>query len=189
MKKNFKFALAILTLGFSAAAYADKGKPGKVHWNTEEEVSGLLKDGNTVCEGSNWIFTCYNLSTFTGELQVQYVSRQRKGVGVNITSVRYVKATVEGYVERDETGNILTTLSKTAAVENGQARIYSVLSAAFNGLGAGILSPFACDLAGACDSGGGPTAISISDAISGSGSSASVNGCGNACTPAQTTPH
>jgi hypothetical protein len=95
---------------------------------------------------------------------------------------------------RGEDGSIITTLSKTTAVENGAARMYAVFASAFNGIGGAAVSGIICTING-CGSGGGSsqTAISISGseatqvlqaAIAG-GAGCTTGACGSTPTPVQ----
>jgi hypothetical protein len=180
MKKLF-FGAAVLALSISSPVLADEGDAGEVHWNpAAESVSAILLRGDTVCDGSQWVYSCYGFMGVTGELLIQYVARQRRGVGVNYTTVRLVAATPDGIVVRDEAGDVVTNLSQTAATENGRARIYNVFSSLLNGMGAAAVQGAFCTLN---DCGGGG-AGSVSYAISGAEASAVLEGIfqgGNGC--------
>lgn len=178
MKKKMRIAAflaaTVLTLA-PITAQADVGSPGKVYWNGAIESRGgglqkLLLNGNTACNGSKWIYTCMGFSSFTNEMTLQYVSRQIKGVGINVTTSRTIQATADAVIVRDEDGNIITTISKTGAVENGKARLYSVLSSVFNGAFAATASGLFCTL----NSCGGGSGGGVAYAISGSESLANA---------------
>ena len=179
-------------------AYADEGDRGDVYWNpANEEIAGIITTGNTICDGTRWQNVCYTYFRASGEVVMHYTSRQRHGVGTNFGTVRLVRADENGYVIRDEAGNVMTTLSKTAVVENGNARMYSVFSAAFNGFAGSVAGPAVCAIAGSCGGNGGGGSVayavsgSVADALAATETNTTVNwtnGPAAGCAPGACTP-
>ena len=176
MKKFAAFLAALMLVvgAFAPTALADKGKWGKVHKNPDSgEIQTLLLEGHTACMGTKLQNTCVTLSPVTGELLIQYGSRRATGVGTNFDQFRIVRATADAIVMTDETGAVQTTASKLTATENGNARMYTVLSSIFNGAAASGIAGAFCTI-NDCGGGGGAGA-SVAYAISGATAGAAVD--------------
>ncbi len=172
-------AFAMLVGGFSAPAFADRGKPAERVWMSGQSLADItseLRLGSEVCVGSKKNHACSRINPFTGEALIMDVSRP-VGANKNVVVNTIVATTPEGVVLRNEAGVVLARFQVGSENANWQATLQSAFPAAIggitNGLGASVVQALAC-----CGNTAAPTAIAISDSAAQSIANTLIQGVG-----------